>query len=101
MNYSITTAQGVKIMVTITVNGAQSAFKNGKLELQYFNAYFQFGNYPQQFSGSLQIMPEDGVTILSTETEVKDAALQKLQDMVKERTPDTPEAQPTSGATAS
>ena len=92
-------------MVTITINGAQSAFKNGKLELQYFTAYFQFGEYPQQFSGSLQITPEDGMTILSTETEVKDAALQKLQNMVKERTPDTPEEQPastsTSGATAS
>ena len=88
-------------MVTITVNGAQSAFKNGKLELEYFTAFFQFGNYPQQFSGSLQITPEDGVSILSTEDEVKDAALLKLQNMVKERTPDTPEAQPTSGATAS
>lgn len=92
-------------MVTITVNGAQSAFKNGKLELEYFTAFFQFGNYPQQFSGSLQLTPEDGVTILSTEDEVKDAALLKLQKMVKERTPDTTEAQPasaqTSGATAS
>lgn len=92
-------------MVTITVNGAQSAFKNGKLELEYFTAFFQFGNYPQQFSGSLQLTPEDGVTILSTEDEVKDAALLKLQNMVKERTPDTPEAQPdstsTSGASAS
>lgn len=92
-------------MVTITVNGAQSAFKNGKLELEYFTTYFQFGDYPQQFSGSLQITPEDGVSILSTEAEVKDSALLKLQKMVKERTPDTPEAQPastsTSGATAS
>lgn len=85
-------------MVTITVNGAQSAFKNGKLELEYYTAFFQFGDYPQQFSGSLQITPEDGVSIMSTEAEVKDAALLKLQKMVKERTPDTPEAQPTSAS---
>lgn len=72
-------------MVTITVNGAQSAFKNGKLELQYFTTFFQFGDYPQQFSGSLQITPEDGVTIMSTEDEVKDVALAKIQAMVATR----------------
>lgn len=79
-------------MVTITVNGAQSGFKNGKLELQYFTTFFQFGDYPQQFSGSLQITPEDGVTIMSTEDEVKDAALAKIQAMVATRSdaPTTP-----------
>lgn len=72
-------------MVTITINGAQSDFKNGKLELQYFTTFFQFGDYPQQFSGSLQITPDDGVTVSSTEDEVKDAALLKIQALVKER----------------
>lgn len=85
-------------MVTITVNGAQSEFKNGKLELEYYTAFFQFGDYPQQFSGSLQITPDDGVSILSTEAEVKDAALLKLQNMVKERTPDTTESTPATPA---
>lgn len=88
-------------MVTITVNGAQSAFKNGKLELQYFTTYFQFGNYPQQFSGSLQVTPEDGVTISSTEDEVKDAALLKIQNMVKEITPVTPVSTSTTTASTS
>lgn len=82
-------------MVTITVNGAQSVFKNGKLELDYFTTYFQFGDYPQQFSGSLQIKPEDGVTNSSTEDEVKDAALAKIKAMVATRA-DAPVSKPTS-----
>lgn len=69
----------------VTINGAQSTFKNGKLELEYFTALFQFGEYPQQFSGSLQITPEDGVTASSTEDAVKDAALAKIQAMVAKR----------------
>lgn len=84
-------------MVTITVNGAQSSFKNGKLGLDYFTTYFQFGDYPQQFSGTLQVKPEDGVTNLSTEDEVKDVALAKIKAMVATRS-DAPENAPTTTA---
>lgn len=84
-------------MVTITVNGAQSSFKNGKLGLDYFTTYFQFGDYPQQFSGTLQVNPEDGVTNTSTEDEVKDAALAKIKALVASRA-DAPESTPSTTA---
>lgn len=72
-------------MVDITVNGAQSSFREGELKLEFFNTYVKFGDYPYQFTGPLQVLPEDGVIVSSTEEEVKNAALTKLKAMVAER----------------
>lgn len=72
-------------MVDITVNGAQSSFVDGSLKLEFFNTFVKFGDYPFVFSSQLQILPEDGVVVTSTEEEVKDAALAKIQAMVATR----------------
>lgn len=56
--------------MTIAVNGAQVVFQNGALVLAYFNVSFNAGTFPNSLNGSLQITPDQGVTIASTQEEV-------------------------------
>lgn len=69
-------------MLNITVGDAQVGFNAGKLALKYFMVNFSAGQYPDMLNGSIQVTPDDGVTIASTEEQVKASALKKIQAMV-------------------
>lgn len=68
----------------INVNNAQVNFVNGKLTLQYFSVSFSAGDFPNNINGNLQITPDDGVTIASSEEEVATAAKAKILALVNE-----------------
>ena len=68
----------------MTVTGAQAGFVDGKLVLQYFSVVFDAGEFPDHINGSLQVKPEDGVSIASTSEEVKAAAAKKAVALLQE-----------------
>lgn len=69
--------------MNMTVTGAQAGFVDGKLVLQYFSVIFDAGEFPDRINGSMQITPEDGVTITSTPDEVEAAAIAKAIALIK------------------
>lgn len=69
--------------MNMTVTGAQAGFVDGKLVLQYFSVVFDAGEFPDRINGSMQITPEDGVTITSTPDEVEAAAIAKAIALIK------------------
>ena len=70
--------------MNMTVTGAQAGFVDGKLALQYFSVVFDAGEFPCNINGSLQIKPEDGVSIASTSEEVKAVAIKKAVALLQE-----------------
>lgn len=70
--------------MNMTVTGAQAGFVDGKLTLQYFNVIFDAGEFPDRINGSLQVKPEDGVSITSTSEEVEAAAVKKAVALLEE-----------------
>lgn len=80
--------------MNMTVTGAQAGFVDGKLVLQYFSVVFDAGEFPDRINGSMQITPEDGVTITSTPAEVEEAAIAKAVALIK-----VPEVAPTTTTT--
>lgn len=70
--------------MNISVQGAQVNFVDGKLALGYFNVTFNAGTFPNSLSGSLQITPDDNVTVNSTQEEVAVIAKAKIEAMVAE-----------------
>lgn len=70
--------------MNMTVTGAQAGFVDGKLALQYFSVVFDAGEFPDRINGSLQVKPEDGVSIASTSEEVRAAAVKKAVALLQE-----------------
>lgn len=70
--------------MNISVQGAQVNFVNGKLALGYFNVTFNAGTFPNSLNGSLQITPDDNVTLVSSQEEVAAIAKTKIEAMVTE-----------------
>ena len=72
--------------MNITVNGAQVTFVDGKLILSYFNVSFSAGKFPNSLNGQLQITPDQGVTMTSSQEDVATIAKKLIQAMVVDKT---------------
>lgn len=69
--------------MNMTVIGANAGFVEGKLALQYFSVVFDAGEFPDRINGSLQVTPDDGVTITSTSEDVETAAIIKIKRLIE------------------
>ncbi|WP_252968246.1 hypothetical protein [Leuconostoc lactis] len=74
-------------MMNISAGNASVSFAGGKLKLDYFNVTFDAGTYPDRLNGAVQVTPDDGLTIMSTEDEVAHAAKLKIQALVADDAP--------------
>lgn len=68
----------------MTVGDLQVNFVDGKLTLKYASVSFNAGTFPNSLNGNLQVTPEDGVSITSTEDDIKTAAKTKIQALIAE-----------------
>ena len=68
--------------MNMTVGDLQFSFVDGKLTLKYASVSFNAGTFPNSLNGNLQVTPEDGVSMTSTEDDIKAAAKKKIQAMV-------------------
>lgn len=75
----------------MTVGDLQFSFVDGKLTLKYASVSFNAGTFPNSLNGNLQVTPEDGVSITSTEDDIKAAAKKKIQALIAEAPAETTE----------
>lgn len=68
--------------MNMTVGDLQFSFVDGKLTLKYASVSFNAGTFPNSLNGNLQVTPEDGVSMTSTEDEIKAAAKKKIQALI-------------------
>ncbi|KGB50911.1 hypothetical protein LH61_05280 [Leuconostoc mesenteroides P45] len=68
--------------MNITVNNEQVAFVEGKQTLQYASVSFNSGTFPNSLNGNLQITPEDGISLTSSEDDIKAAAKKKIKALI-------------------
>lgn len=68
--------------MNISVQGAQVNFVDGKLALGYFNVSFSAGKFPNSLNGQLQITPDQGVTMASSQEDIATVAKKLIQAMV-------------------
>jgi len=69
-------------MNNITVGDIPYAFVNGTLKVKYASVSFNFGQFPNNLNGSLQVTSDDGLSNTPTEEEIKKIALQKIQKLI-------------------
>ena len=72
--------------MNISVQGAQVNFVNGKLALGYFNVTFNAGTFPNSLNGQLQITPDQGVTMTSSQEDIATIAKKLIQAMEADQT---------------
>jgi len=77
--------------MNMTVGDLQFSFVDGKLTLNYASVSFNAGTFPNSLNGNLQVTPEDGVSITSTEDDIKAAAKKKIQALIAEAPAETTE----------
>jgi hypothetical protein len=70
--------------MNITVNNEQVAFVEGKQTLQYASVSFNAGAFPNSLNGNLQVTPEDGISLTSSEDDIKAVAKTKIQALIAE-----------------
>lgn len=68
--------------MNISAGNASVSFAGGKLKLDYFNVTFDAGTYPDRLNGAVQVTPEDGVSLTSSEDDIKAAAKKKIQALI-------------------
>ena len=68
--------------MNMTVGDLQFNFVDGKLTLKYASVSFNAGTFPNSLNGNLQVTPEDGVSMTSTEDDIKAAAKKKIQALI-------------------
>ena len=68
----------------MTVGDLQFSFVGGKLTLKYASVSFNAGTFPNSLNGNLQVTPEDGVSMTSSENDIKAAAKKKIQALIAE-----------------
>ncbi|QEA34772.1 hypothetical protein [Weissella soli] len=68
--------------MNMTVGDLQFNFVSGKLTLKYASVTFNAGEWPNSINGSLQVTPDDGISLTSTEDEIKAAAKTKIQALI-------------------
>lgn len=73
----------------MTVGDLQFNFVDGKLTLKYASVSFNAGTFPNSLNGNLQVTPEDGVSLTSTEDDIKAAAKKKIQALIAEAPAET------------
>lgn len=71
----------------MTVGDLQFIFVDGKLTLKYASVSFNAGTFPNSLNGNLQVTPEDGVSMTSSEDDIKAAAKKKIQALIADDTP--------------
>ena len=71
----------------MTVGDLQFSFVDGKLTLKYASVSFNAGEWPNSLNGNLQVTPEDGVSLTSTEAEIKAVAKKKIQALITDDAP--------------
>lgn len=70
--------------MNMTVGDLQFSFVDGKLTLKYASVSFNAGTFPNSLNGNLQVTPDDGVSMTSTEDDIKAAAKKKIQALIAE-----------------
>ena len=75
--------------MNMTVGDLQFSFVDGKLTLKYASVSFNAGTFPNSLNGNLQVTPEDGVSLTSTEDDIKAAAKKKIQALITEAPAET------------
>ncbi|WP_251920635.1 hypothetical protein [Leuconostoc citreum] len=70
--------------MNITVGDLQFSFVDGKLQLKYASVSFNAGTFPNSLNGNLQVTTEDGVSMTSSENDIKAAAKNKIQALIAE-----------------
>lgn len=73
----------------MTVGDLQFSFVDGKLTLKYASVSFNAGTFPNSLNGNLQVTPEDGVSLTSSEDDIKAAAKKKIQALITEAPAET------------
>ena len=73
--------------MNMTVGDLQFNFVSGKLTLKYASVTFNAGDWPNSLNGNLQVTPEDGVSITSTEADIKAAAKTKIKTLITDDAP--------------
>ncbi|WP_188353871.1 hypothetical protein [Leuconostoc falkenbergense] len=68
----------------MTVGDLQFSFVDGKLTLKYASVSFNAGTFPNSLNGNLQVTPEDGISLTSSEDDIKAAAKTKIQALIAE-----------------
>lgn len=68
--------------MNMTVGDLQVSFVDGKLTLKYASVSFNAGTFPNSLNGNLQVTPDDGVSMTSTEDDIKAAAKKKIQALI-------------------
>lgn len=68
--------------MNMTVGKSQTVFVDGKQTLDYTSVSFNAGTFPNSLNGNLQVTPEDGVSLTSTEADIKAAANKKIQALI-------------------
>ena len=68
----------------MTVGDLQFSFVDGKLTLKYASISFNAGTFPNSLNGNLQVTPEDGVSMTSSENDIKAAAKKKILALIAE-----------------
>lgn len=74
-------------MMNITVGDGQVTYQNGALALKYVSVSFTSGQFPDSLSGSVQVTPDDGITLSSSTKDIEAAAKTKIQAMVVDEAP--------------
>ena len=77
--------------MNMTVGDLQFSFVDGKLTLKYASVSFNAGTFPNSLNGNLQVTPEDGVNMTSSENDIKAAAKKKIQALIAEAPAETTE----------
>lgn len=70
--------------MNMTVGDLQFSFVDGKLTLKYASVSFNAGTFPNSLNGNLQVTPDDGVSMTSSEDDIKAAAKKKIQALIAE-----------------
>lgn len=70
--------------MNMTVGDLQFSFVDGKLTLKYASVSFNAGTFPNSLNGNLQVTPEDGISLTSSEDDIKAAAKKKIQALIAE-----------------
>ncbi|MCT8383390.1 hypothetical protein D0505_02005 [Leuconostoc mesenteroides] len=77
--------------MNMTVGDLQVSFVDGKLTLKYASVSFNAGTFPNSLNGNLQVTPEDGVSLTSSEDDIKAAAKKKIQALIADAPAETTE----------
>ena len=75
--------------MNMTVGDLQVNFVDGKLTLKYASVSFNAGTFPNSLNGNLQVTSEDGISLTSSEDDIKAAAKKKIQALIADAPAET------------